>query len=90
MTTRIPRSARPVSVGLGTGSIFPGTIMALTSIAVTTGVTGHGRAVTRNGAVTLDTDTFTSAACVTSPAATSPATTGAVSVVAATTARTPG
>ena len=77
------------SATLGTTSTFQGTIMALTSIAVTTGVTVHGRALARNGAVTLDTDTFTSAACVTSPAAaTSPATTGAASVVAATTART--
>jgi Ice-binding-like len=37
------------SARLGTGSLFTGNILALTSIAVTTGVTVHGRALARNG-----------------------------------------
>jgi hypothetical protein len=53
------------SATLGTGSVFTGNILALTSIAVTTGVTVHGRALARNGAVTLDTDTFTAPTCAT-------------------------
>jgi hypothetical protein len=51
------------SATLGSGSVFAGNILALTSISVTTGVTVHGRALARNGAVTLDTDTFTSPTC---------------------------
>jgi hypothetical protein len=51
------------SATLGTGSVFIGNILALTSITVTTGVTVHGRALARNGAVTLDTDTFTFPTC---------------------------
>jgi Ice-binding-like len=44
------------SATLGTGSTFAGNILALTSITVTTGVTLNGRALARNGAVTLDSD----------------------------------
>ena len=51
------------SATLGTGSTFTGNILALTSISVTTGVTVHGRALARNGAVTLDTDVFTVPTC---------------------------
>ena len=51
------------SATLGTGSTFVGNIMALTSISVTTGVTVHGRALARNGEVTLDSDVFTSPTC---------------------------
>ena len=53
------------SATLGTGSTFVGTIMALTSITVTTDVTIQGRVLARNGAVTLDFDTITSAICAT-------------------------
>ena len=53
------------SATLGTGSVFRGTILALTSITVTTGVTIQGRALARNGAVTLDTDTITRPSCTT-------------------------
>jgi hypothetical protein len=53
------------SATLGTGSVFTGNILALTSITVTTDVTVHGRALARNGAVTLDTDTFTAPTCAT-------------------------
>jgi len=51
------------SATLGTGSTFVGTIMALTSIAVTSDVTIEGRVLARNGAVTLDSDTITNAIC---------------------------
>jgi hypothetical protein len=45
------------SATLGTGSTFAGNILALTSITMTTGTTLNGRALARNGAVTLDTNT---------------------------------
>ena len=47
------------SATLGTSSTLRGNILALTSITVTTGTTIDGRALARNGAVTLDTDTIT-------------------------------
>jgi hypothetical protein len=53
------------SATLGTDSTFRGTILALASITVTTGVTIEGRTLARNGAVTLDTDTITRATCTT-------------------------
>jgi hypothetical protein len=75
------------SATLGTGSVFAGNILALTSIAVTTGVTVHGRALARNGEVTLDTDVFTSPTCdlstpvtTTAPEATAPASTAPAGV----------
>jgi hypothetical protein len=55
------------SATLGTGTTFVGTIMALTSISVTTGTTVDGRALARNGAVTLDSNTFTRSDCETAP-----------------------
>ena len=42
------------SATLGTTSIFKGTIMALQSVTVATGAALNGRALARNGAVTLD------------------------------------
>ena len=51
------------SATLGSGSTFAGTIMALTSITMASGVTLHGRALARNGAVTLIDDTITSSPC---------------------------
>ncbi len=51
------------SATLGTSSDLSGTIMALTSITMTTGATLEGRALARNGAVTMDTNTITRAAC---------------------------
>ncbi len=51
------------SATLGTGSRFLGTIIALTSVTVTSGVTIDGRVLARNGAVTLDTDTIARSAC---------------------------
>ncbi len=53
------------SVSLGTGTEFVGTIMALTSISAGTGADVEGRALARNGAVTLDTNRFTAASCST-------------------------
>ena len=47
------------SATLGTNSTLQGTILALTSITVTTGVTINGQALARNGAVTLDTNRIT-------------------------------
>jgi hypothetical protein len=46
------------SATLGTYSILRGTVMALASITVTTGVTIDGRLLARTAAVTLDTDTI--------------------------------
>ncbi len=51
------------SATLGTNSIFKGNILALTSITITTGVNLEGRALARNGAVTLDTDVITGCTC---------------------------
>src|SRR6202030_2355200 len=80
------------SATLGTGSTFRGTILALTSITVTTGVTVDGRVLARNGAVTLDTDTITRPSCAapvaTTAGATTAATTAATTTAATTTAAT--
>jgi hypothetical protein len=53
------------SATLGTNSTFRGTILALASITVTTGVTIEGRALARVGSVTLDSDTITRSTCTT-------------------------
>ncbi len=55
------------SATLGTSSDFAGSVLALTSISVDTGDTIAGRALARNGAVTLDDDTITSPTCATTP-----------------------
>jgi type VI secretion system secreted protein VgrG len=54
------------SATLGTSSSFGGNILALTSITMTTGAGLNGRALARNGAVTLDTNTVNSSACTSS------------------------
>ena len=51
------------SATLAPGSTFQGSILALTSISVQTGDTLVGRALARNGAVTLDDDTITVPTC---------------------------
>jgi hypothetical protein len=51
------------SATLGTNSVFTGNILALSSITVTTGTTLNGRALARNGAVTLDTNTVVVPPC---------------------------
>ena len=53
------------SATLGSGSTFAGTILALTSITMNDGVTLNGRALARNGQVTLINDTITSSTCAT-------------------------
>ncbi|MFA5993897.1 MAG: ice-binding family protein [Parcubacteria group bacterium] len=55
------------SATLGTTTNFKGNILALTSITMNTGATiKNGRALARNGAVTLDANTITKAICATS------------------------
>jgi hypothetical protein len=56
------------SATLGTGSAFVGTIMALTDVHLNTGSTIQGRALARNGAVTLQANTITRPTCNASPA----------------------
>jgi type VI secretion system secreted protein VgrG len=73
------------SATLATGSVFVGNILALTSISVQTGVVVHGRALARNGAVTLDNDIFTAPSCVPSTATEAPTTTVAGAAAATTT-----
>jgi hypothetical protein len=62
------------SATLGTGTAFSGSILALQSITLNTRATLHGRALARNGAVTLDTNTIDRADCApgTTPGATTP------------------
>ena len=47
------------SATLGTNSVFKGTILSLQSITLDTGASLQGRALARNGAVTLDSNTVT-------------------------------
>ncbi len=63
------------SATLATGSLFVGTVMALTSISVQTGAVVHGRALARNGSVTLDNNVFTAPSCIPSTAPTASTTT---------------
>jgi Ice-binding-like len=63
------------SATLGTHSSFQGSILALTSISVTTGDTIIGRALARNGAVTLDDDLITVPRCVSPTPTPTPTTT---------------
>lgn len=74
------------SATLGTASRFKGTILALTSITLTTGATVEGRALARNGAVTLDSNVFTAPGCATGP----PTTTGTSTATATATSTTSG
>ncbi|MEU5891568.1 ice-binding family protein [Streptomyces sp. NPDC047461] len=53
------------SATLGTNSTFVGTILARTSITVTTGADIDGRALARSGAVTLDSNTIDRGTCAT-------------------------
>ncbi|HEV7768504.1 MAG TPA: ice-binding family protein [Thermoanaerobaculia bacterium] len=56
------------SATIGTGSSFAGNILALTSITLTTGAGMNGRALARNGAVTLDTNEVTICSAFVAPA----------------------
>jgi hypothetical protein len=51
------------SATLGTTTTFAGNILALTSITMNTGATLAGRALARNGAVTMDTNVVTTSVC---------------------------
>ncbi|MFJ6003748.1 ice-binding family protein [Arthrobacter sp. NPDC092385] len=62
------------SATLGTNSTFKGTILALTSISVTTEAAVEGRALARNGAVTLDNNSFVTSSCTQTPVPTVTAT----------------
>ena len=55
------------SATIGAGSSFAGNILALTSITLATGANLSGRALARNGAVTLDTNTISKAPCSQAP-----------------------
>jgi hypothetical protein len=55
------------SATLGTYSTLRGSVLALASTTVTTGVTVDGRTLARNAAVTLDTDTITRPTCTQAP-----------------------
>ena len=52
------------SATIGTGTSLTGNILASTSIALQTGASLNGRALAQTGAVTLDTNTITGAACL--------------------------
>jgi len=60
------------SATLGSGSKFVGTILAKQSITATTGATVVGRLLSRNGAVTLDTNTITKPTACTAAATPAP------------------
>lgn len=88
------------SATLGTASTFEGTIMALTSISVTTTALVHGRALARNGQVSLDNNTFTAPDCApvlssppsssTPPTSSAPTTSTPASPITAASASTSG
>lgn len=63
------------SATLGTGSVFVGNILALTSISLNDSVTVNGRTLARNGAVTLINDVFSQPTCDLSPPPTTTTTT---------------
>ena len=64
------------SATLGTSSVFTGNILALTSISINDGVDVQGRALARNGGVTLINDSITAARCSTASSTTGSGTTG--------------
>jgi type VI secretion system secreted protein VgrG len=55
------------SATLGTATAFVGNILALESVTLTTGANVSGRVFARNGAVTLDTNHVSTAACGSCP-----------------------
>jgi len=52
------------SATIGTDAVIVGTILALTSISLATGATLDGRALARNGSVTLQSNTITMESCI--------------------------
>lgn len=82
------------SATLGSGSVFVGNILALTSVTVESSAVVHGRALARNGAVTLDNNVFSEPSCLpatetTTSAATTTSPIGAVSTTAVPTTAVP-
>ncbi len=77
------------SATLGSGSTFAGTIMALTSITMASGVTVNGRAMARNADVTLIADTITNTCSAASAPTPAPTPTATASGTAAGTSATP-
>ena len=75
------------SATVGTTTSFVGNILALTSISLKTGATINGRALARNGAVTLDDNVFTHSACLagSSPKSTTTSTTTTIAPTTTTT-----
>lgn len=63
------------SATIGTTTAFSGNILALTSITLNTGAGVSGRALARNGAVTLDTNNIGSAGCAKGSATATPSAT---------------
>jgi hypothetical protein len=55
------------SATVGTSTSLVGNILALTSITMTTGANLVGRALARNGAVTLDTNNINASSCAATP-----------------------
>ncbi len=76
------------SATIGTGSSFVGTIIALTSITLTTGATVSGRALARNGAVTMDTNTISRPSCTVVPPTTTTTVAATTTTVVGTTTTT--
>jgi hypothetical protein len=74
------------SATLGTTSNFVGNILALSSISLNNGVTLNGRALARNGSVTMIDDTVTASQCATTGTPTGSTTTTGASGGAGTTA----
>ena len=66
---RLLASTRQLLLTLDTATKFKGNILALQSIAMKTGATLEGRALARNGAVTLDTNVISNGACSASTSA---------------------
>jgi Ice-binding-like len=62
------------SATLGSGSSFVGTILAMTSITLDSAVNVQGRALARNGTVTLINDHFVTSTCSAAPAVVVPPT----------------
>jgi hypothetical protein len=77
------------SATLGTTTTFLGTIIALTSVTLTTSATVNGRAIARNGAVTLDTNTVGSSGCTVGLATAVPAALTSTALAAATATAVP-
>ncbi len=76
------------SATLGTSTHFVGTVLALTSITANNGATVQGRLLARNGAVTLDNNVITTAACAVQTTTTAPSTTTTAAAPTATTGPT--